>query len=113
MIVEFELPGVTPSLNVWMRMWRHKWQAMTTDYTWEVRAHKPRTWPIPPPAKVKVTIVRVGKQLLDDDNLANKALIDSLKHAGFIADDDRKHIDLIETQEQGSRPHRKIRLEIL
>lgn len=113
MQVEFTIPSVTPSLNTWQRMNRYKRPGVRRMFAWECRVFRPLSW-VPAPPFVRVWIVRHGQRLLDFDNLVGgcKVLCDSLKDAGFIADDSPAHIDLHVSQElTRAQPHMTIRLE--
>jgi hypothetical protein len=65
---------------------------------------------------VAVSIVRVGKQLLDIDNLyaGCTPLINGLRDAGFILDDSPAHIQLSVKQEKTlENPHTKVTCRVL
>jgi len=115
-VADFTVPTVLPSLNRWQRMHHYQQSAVNHRFAAEVRAYRPREWPIPPPPLVRVHIVRVGRRLLDQDNIVAKPAIDGLKHAGFILDDAPQYIDLTVTQELATRqqlPHTRIHVEIV
>ena len=114
MTLEFELSSPTPSNNQLLRMhWANKRKARIA-LSWEVKdltAHM--EWFPTGPEFAKVTIVRVGRKLLDRDNLYGgaKLLIDALKLCWLIRDDDPAHIDLTVEQEIGTPPRTRVRLE--
>jgi len=62
----------------------------------------------------KVVITRYGPRTLDHDNLVGgvKPLIDALRGAGVIWEDDPTHIDLEVHQRKSTGGHRHTRVEI-
>ena len=116
MRIAFTIPSVTPSLNVWQRAHHRNRTKARTMFGWECKAMLPPSWTYPADGRVRVAIVRCARRRMDTDNLYGgvKPLLDGLKDAGAIVDDDTRWIDLVVTQEviQGL-PETRIVLEWL
>lgn len=114
---EFTIQAVHPSQNKWDRLSRFERPRITRAWAWECRVLKPRWWPAPPPGTVRVTIVRVGRTLLDADGVSVKAILDGLTQAGLIRDDSAPFIELVnggrDQELTKDQPHTRIRLEPL
>ena len=112
----FSLPYVAPSLN---RSLRQHWavrRKVQKQLDLIVSALCPK-FPRPEASdRCQVTITRIGKRLLDADNLAGSAkqIVDSLKYAKAFVDDSRDHVTLIFEQRKaniGEKPHTEIAIE--
>ena len=112
MKLEFELGAPTPSNNQLLRMHWAEYRKAKIALGWEVKALTASSDWLLPMERVTVDIVRIGKELLDRDNLFGgaKLLIDSLVDCSLIRDDDEEHIDLTVRQEIGSPPRTRVLL---
>ena len=95
------LPYLPPSLNVWSRQhWskRHKVVAsLTRDLIFllhSVDSWRERTIPCFSRATVQITYYFRDHRRRDPDNYGGKQILDSLRYAGILADDDAKSISL-------------------
>ena len=101
-----EISEVVPSLNVLLRMHWTKRRKLNKTWQWLIwlevfgRGGAQRC---AVHGKVTVRILRRSRQTLDQDNLAGSAkiVLDALKVARVIDDDDPSHVSLICQQELG------------
>lgn len=112
--LEFVLPIVLPSLNVRDNMHWAKRSRERDKLVLEVIAAigGPAHYPRPPFARCRLSVVRHGKKLLDQDNLmsSNKWLADALcmpsrrhpKGLGIIEDDSPDRCEIIASQVKAS-----------
>ena len=107
----FTASSIPPSLNDRLH-WRVRAKlnaAVRDEIACQVReAHAPMLQR----ARVTCTLIRNRGREKDLDNsyTSAKAAVDGLTAGGIIADDDRKHIDLLVTQERG--PQRGVRITV-
>lgn len=117
--IELYLPIATPSLNVRKRehwgatkAWRKRWAMLLWPEI--VRAGGKNA--LRADGKRIVVIERHGKRALDDDNRAGgvKELVDELRAAGLIIDDNPTHAELRVIDVplgRGMKPHTIVRIE--
>lgn len=107
-MITLQIPEPTPSLNEFTTGHWSRYRSMRKHWSLLVMVAKNHAsigaWP--PFAKSKVTIVREGVKLLDDDNLKGgcKPIIDSLRDHRLIVDDSPAHLELVVTQVQIRKP---------
>jgi hypothetical protein len=105
--IRIVLPIATPSLNETHRMHWAKRSRLSKQLSLMILAsgrHEKAT------GRRRLVITRKGKRALDKDNAYGgcKMLIDELKRAGLIVDDDAANVELEVRQERlakGERPH--------
>ena len=64
--------------------------------------------------RIRLLITRYGSRMLDADNLAGgcKPLIDAVRRAGLIADDDPKSVEIVFAQHPCKRGDERTEVEV-
>ena len=95
------LPYLPPSLNVWSRQHWSKRQKEVANLTesltfllYSVDSWRAKNTPCFTRAVVQVTYYFRNNRRRDPDNYGGKQILDSLRYAGILADDDAKSISL-------------------
>jgi len=112
-MIILDIPRATPSQNA--TRWKHWRVAHREKKLWREEIHyackQAGYRPQPPPQRARVTIERYGRAL-DPDNFVGglKAVIDSLRDEGLIADDTCQTLELVPRQFRG-KPRTVITVE--
>lgn len=55
------------------------------------------------PRRFRVCVCRIGRHLLDEDNIAEKYMVDCLRYAGIIPDDNPGVVSIVATQRKAAK----------
>lgn|SRR5690606_21809401 len=94
-MIEIEVPGVPPSLNMMRNMHYHEWNREKQLWANIIALKAPRR-PNKPFEKAVVTLTYHFKdrRRRDPDNYSGKFLLDPLVDLGFLVDDSFDHVEL-------------------
>jgi hypothetical protein len=113
-VIALEIPRIHLGQNRMLRThWavRRKQQKSWTNEIWGEWMQLQGRPPTPLTYLAQVTVDRrTPRQLLDDDNVCAKFIMDGLKQAGIIFDDSPKYVRVILTQSRG-KPRTRIEIQ--
>jgi len=104
-VIVLDIPRATPSMNA--TRWKHWRVAYNEKKLWREEIHYARLHAgcrnPPKYSRARVTVERYGRKL-DIDNFIGglKAVLDSLRLEGLIADDSEAHLELVPRQFKGA-----------